>query len=205
MFFLFCELLSEICTLVSGEVSVEVISTEAEDIVEEGLRLSKISSNVVVKIPMTYEGVSACTVLARKHGIRVNITLCFSVSQAILAAKSGAYFISPFVGRIDDLGGDGLGLIRDIRTVYSNYGFATKILAASIRSPQHVVEVAKSGADIATLPVKVFRQLFSHPLTDLGLSCVMDCIVNCGWEFAVGYIKLLSGYSMTDMRSWAVA
>ncbi|MFV9839068.1 MAG: transaldolase family protein [Aaplasma endosymbiont of Hyalomma asiaticum] len=96
-------------------------------------------------------------------------------------------------------------MIRDIRTVYSNYGFATKILAASIRSPQHVVEVAKSGADIATLPVKVFRQLFSHPLTDLGLSCVMDCIVNCGWEFAVGYIKLLSGYSMTDMRSWAVA
>ena len=170
-------LLSEICKLVSGEVSVEVISTQAEDIVEEGLRLSKISSNVVVKIPMTYEGVRACTVLARKHGIRVNITLCFTVLQALLAAKSGAYFVSPFVGRIDDLGGDGLGLIRDIRTVYSNYGFNTKILAASIRSPQHVVEVAKLGADIATLPVKVFRQLFCHPLTDLGLSCVMKQLI----------------------------
>lgn len=162
------ELLSDICSLVAGEVSIEVISTDADDMVKEGMSLAKIAKNVVVKLPMTFDGIRACNMLS-KQGIRVNVTLCFSVPQALMAAKAGAYFISPFMGRIDDLGGDGVGLIRDIRTVYSNYNFPTQILAASVRSTQHVVEAAKAGAEAATVPISIFEQLFKHPQTDKGL------------------------------------
>ncbi|MDB1135748.1 fructose-6-phosphate aldolase [Candidatus Anaplasma sp. TIGMIC] len=164
------ELLTEICGLVSGDVSIEVISTDVDGMVREGLELSRIACNVVVKLPLTFEGISACNILSKVHNIKVNVTLCFSVPQAILAAKAGAYFVSPFMGRIDDLGGDGAALIRDIRVVYSNYNFSTQILAASVRGPQHVVEAAKAGAEIVTVPVSVFRQLFRHPMTDSGLN-----------------------------------
>ncbi|QJC27480.1 transaldolase [Anaplasma platys] len=169
----YAELLAEICSLVVGEVSIEVVSTDAENMVQEGVSLTKIAKNVVVKLPMTFDGIRACNMLS-KQGVKVNVTLCFSVSQALLAAKAGAYFVSPFMGRIDDLGGDGVTLIRDIRTVYSNYNFSTQILAASVRSPQHVVEVAKAGAEVATVPVAVFEQLFKHPQTDKGLKDFLD-------------------------------
>lgn len=164
----YAELLAEICSLVVGEVSIEVVSTDADEMVKEGISLTKIAKNVVVKLPMTFDGIRACNVLSQQ-GIKVNVTLCFSVSQALLAAKAGAYFVSPFMGRIDDLGGDGVALIKDIRAVYSNYNFSTQILAASVRSPQHVVEAAKAGAEVATVPVNVFEQLFLHPQTDKGL------------------------------------
>ncbi|ACZ49223.1 putative transaldolase [Anaplasma centrale str. Israel] len=163
------ELLAEICQLVAGPVSVEVIATDADGMVNEGLQLAQIAENVVVKLPMTFDGICACKTLSSVHKVKVNVTLCFSVSQAILAAKAGAYFVSPFMGRIDDLGGSGSSLIEDISCVYSQYGFATQILAASVRSPMHVVEAAKAGADIVTVPVAVFKQLFLHPLTDRGL------------------------------------
>ncbi|MFV9870466.1 MAG: fructose-6-phosphate aldolase [Anaplasma ovis] len=163
------ELLTEICRLVTGPVSVEVIATDADGMVNEGLQLAKIAENVVVKLPMTFDGICACKTLSSVHKVKVNVTLCFSVTQAILAAKAGAYFVSPFMGRIDDLGGSGASLIEDISCVYSQYGFATQILAASVRSPMHVVEAAKAGADIVTVPVAVFKQLFLHPLTDRGL------------------------------------
>ncbi|MCU7611611.1 fructose-6-phosphate aldolase [Anaplasma capra] len=163
------ELLAEICGLVEGPVSVEVVSTSAESMVSEGLKLAQLAENVVVKLPMTFAGICACKVLSGVHKIKVNVTLCFSVAQAILAAKAGAHFVSPFMGRIDDLGGSGASLIEDISCVYSQYGFSTQILAASVRSPMHVVEAAKVGADVVTVPVAVFKQLFLHPLTDRGL------------------------------------
>jgi transaldolase len=161
-------ILEEICETVPGPISAEVVSTDAETMVREGTKLAKIADNIVVKCPLTEDGLVACRRL-RAADIRVNVTLCFSPTQALLAAKAGATFISPFIGRIDDISGDGMELIRQIRVIYDNYGFETELLAASMRHPQHVVEAALMGADIATMPSAVFWKLFKHPLTDRGL------------------------------------
>lgn len=158
----------KICDIVDGDVSAEVVSTKTEEMIPEGRRLARIHKNVVVKLPLTRDGIKACSALS-KEGIRVNVTLCFSAGQALLAAKAGAYIISPFVGRVDDIGWDGMNLIREIVTIYKNYGFTTQILAASLRSGVHVIEVAKAGAHIGTMPFKVIDMLFNHPLTDKGL------------------------------------
>ncbi|QKX01935.1 fructose-6-phosphate aldolase [Wolbachia endosymbiont of Cruorifilaria tuberocauda] len=163
-------LISEICSIVKGPVSVEVIANSYKEMIAEGLKLAKISSNVVVKLPLTHEGLISCKKLWTDHKIPVNITLCFSPGQALLAAKAGACFISPFVGRLDDINYGGLFLIRDICTIYSNYSFNTKILVASVRSSAHVIEAAKLGADSITVPAKVLKQLLNHPLTDQGLA-----------------------------------
>ena len=157
-----------ICDLIDGDVSVEVVSSLAGEMFEEGKQLARIHPNIVVKVPMIAEGIKAVSRLS-KEGIRTNVTLCFSAAQALAAAKAGAYIVSPFIGRVDDLGWNGLDLIRDIGSIYSRYGFVTQILAASIRGPLHVVEAAKAGAHIATLPFKVIEQLFQHPLTERGL------------------------------------
>ena len=162
----------EICETVDGPVSAEVGAIEKDKMVSEGKQLAKIHDNIVVKVPLTEDGLRACRAL-RADGIRVNVTLCFSVTQAHLAAKAGATFISPFVGRIDDISGDGMELISHIRQVYDNYGFATEILAASIRHPQHVVQSLLLGADCATMPPKVLYQLLKHPLTDSGLAAFL--------------------------------
>lgn len=154
--------------LIDGDISAEVVSTNSKEMIAEGRRLAKIHSNIVVKIPLISEGIVAVSALA-KEGIRTNVTLCFSAAQALLAAKAGAYIISPFIGRIDDIGWPGMDLIRDIVAIYSNYGYKTQVLAASIRGPLHVVEAAKAGAHIATMPFKVLEQLFYHPLTEKGL------------------------------------
>ena len=150
-----------------GYVSLEVISELAEEMVKEGITLSKLSKNVVVKLPCTVEGLKACTLLS-KEKIRVNVTLCFSSSQALLAAKAGAFFISPFIGRLDDQNEDGMKLIQEIKTIYQNYQFKTQILVASIRSPRQVVEAALIGADACTVPYDIFEKLIKHTLTDLG-------------------------------------
>ncbi|MDF0607793.1 fructose-6-phosphate aldolase [Wolbachia endosymbiont of Onchocerca gibsoni] len=163
-------LISEICSVIKGPVSVEVVADNHEEMIKEGLKLAKIASNIVVKLPLTYEGLISCKKLWTEHKIPVNITLCFSPGQALFAAKASACFVSPFVGRLDDINHGGLFLIRDIRTIYSNYGFDTKVLVASVRSSAHVIEAAKLGADSITMPVKVLRQLLSHPLTDYGLA-----------------------------------
>lgn len=162
------ELAREICDLVNGPVSLEVVSTEARVMIEEARRLSKIHPHVVVKLPMIREGLKALKVVSAE-GIRVNVTLVFSPSQALLAAKNGAYIASPFVGRLDDISSDGMDLIADILQIYDNYGFDTQVLVASIRHPIHVVQAAKMGAHIATMPYKVMAQLLKHPLTDIGL------------------------------------
>jgi transaldolase len=162
----------EICKAVNGPVSAEVVAIEKDAMISEGRRLAKIHENIVVKVPLTEDGLRACRAL-RADGIRVNVTLCFSVTQAHLAAKAGATFISPFIGRIDDISGDGMELISHIRQVYDNYGFATEILAASIRHPQHVVQSLLLGADCATMPSKVLYQLLKHPLTDSGLAAFL--------------------------------
>ncbi|WP_333022990.1 transaldolase family protein [Wolbachia endosymbiont of Pentidionis agamae] len=164
------DLVHEICKTIKGPVSVEVIADFCEDMVKEGLRLAKISSNVVIKLPLTYDGLLACKILSVKHNIDVNVTLCFSSGQALLAAKSGAHFISPFVGRLDDISCDGLSLIEEICTIYSNYNFSTKVLVASVRSSLHVTESAKLGAQSVTVPTKVLKQLISHPLTGQGIT-----------------------------------
>ncbi len=157
-----------ICELFDGDVSAEVISITAREMVAEGRQLARIHKNVVVKIPLIEEGIKAVSILS-KDGIRTNVTLCFSAAQALMAAKAGAYIVSPFIGRIDDLGWPGMDLIRDIITIYNNYGLKTQVLAASIRGTLQVVEAAKAGSHIATLPYKVLRQLFHHPLTEKGL------------------------------------
>ena len=162
------EHIRQISEIISGDVSAEVVSTEAGAMIAEGRELARIHSNVVVKCPLTRDGIKATAALT-KENIRVNVTLCFSAPQALLAAKAGAYIISPFVGRLDDIGQVGMDLIGDIRTIYDNYGFKTQILVASIRSPVHVLEAALAGADIATMPFKVLDMLFNHPLTDRGL------------------------------------
>ncbi|MDE5060912.1 MULTISPECIES: fructose-6-phosphate aldolase [Wolbachia] len=164
------DLVREICSIIEGPVSVEVVANNHVDMVKEGLKLAKIADNVVVKLPLTYEGLISCKKLWTEHKIPVNITLCFSPGQALLAAKAGACFISPFVGRLDDISYDGLSLIEDICTIYSNYGFDTKVLVASVRSPAHVIKAARLGADSITVPAKVLRQLINHPLTDQGLA-----------------------------------
>ena len=162
------EQIAAICRIVDGPVSAEVVETEARAMVPEGRELAGVHRNVIVKCPLTRDGIEACSALSRE-GIRVNVTLCFSAAQAILAAKAGAYFVSPFVGRLDDIGQDGLNLIRQIVSIYNNYGFSTQVLAASLRGALHVVESALAGAHIATMPFKVMDSLFSHPLTDKGL------------------------------------
>ena len=162
------EQIRTICGIVNGDISAEVVSTEAGAMIEEGRRLAAIHKNVVVKCPLTREGIKATSALSRE-GVRVNVTLCFSPAQALVAAKAGAYIVSPFVGRLDDIGQTGIDLISGIVGIYRNYGFKTKVLAASLRSPTHVVDAAKAGADIATMPFKVLDMLFNHPLTDKGL------------------------------------
>lgn len=158
----------QICDLTDGDVSAEVVATSANEMVLEGRRLAKLRRNVVVKVPLIQEGIRAVTVLS-KEGVRTNVTLCFSAAQALLAAKAGATMVSPFIGRLEDLGISGINLIRDMVAIYSTHGYQTQILAASVRGPFHVVEAAKAGAHIATMPLKVMEQLFYHPLTDNGL------------------------------------
>lgn len=168
----FTDLIGQICTIVDGPISAEVTALDAAGMIAQGNKLSAIHENVVVKVPLTVEGLKACYALSEDN-IDVNVTLCFSAPQALLAAKAGARYISPFVGRLDDQGWDGMQLIRDIQTIYGNYMFDTEILAASIRHPQHVLEAAKAGADVCTIPPKVFKQLYKHSLTDIGLNAFM--------------------------------
>lgn len=165
----FLEVIPEICKLVEGPVSAEVASTDFDTMMKEAEKLANLADNVCVKLPLTEAGLKTCRALT-KRGIMTNVTLCFSVNQALLAAKAGATFISPFVGRLDDIGLTGMDLIQDIVQVYDNYGFETEVLVASIRHPQHLREAAIMGADVATLPPKVIKQLFNHPLTDKGLA-----------------------------------
>ena len=166
----FLDLVAEICTVVEGPVSAEVAATDFETMLKEGHKLAKIAKNIAVKVPLTPAGLKVCKALSN-DGIMVNVTLCFSAAQAILAAKAGATFISPFVGRLDDVGTDGMGLIADICQIYKQYpAFTTEVLVASVRHPMHVVEAGKLGAHVATLPPSVIRLLFGHPLTDKGLA-----------------------------------
>ncbi|MDP3765377.1 MAG: fructose-6-phosphate aldolase [Nanoarchaeota archaeon] len=167
------DVLKEICSIIKGPVSAETVSPDADGMVKEGIAFSKIAKNIVVKVPMTVEGMKACQRLAKK-GIRVNVTLVFSANQALLAAKSGAFIASPFVGRLDDIGEVGMDLIKDIRLIYNNYKFTTQILVASVRNPIHVLDAAKIGADIATMPYSVFEQLFKHTLTDVGIKKFLE-------------------------------
>jgi transaldolase len=162
------EQIRRICDIVDGDISAEVVQTEAGAMIREGRELAKIHKNVVVKCPLTRDGIQATSALS-KEGIRVNVTLCFSAGQALIAAKAGAYIISPFVGRLDDIGLTGTDLIRDVVTIYKNYGYKTQVLAASMRSPTHIIDCAKAGSHIATMPLKVLDMLFTHPLTDKGL------------------------------------
>jgi transaldolase len=175
----FREHILEICALVkNGVVNAEVVSTDTEGMVREGRELASWHPNIVVKVPMTPEGVRAMNVLTRE-GIRINVTLVFSPTQALIVAKAGAYFVSPFLGRLDDIAQDGLQVVREILQIYRAYNFETQVLAASLRHPMHVVEVAKMGAHIGTMPFKVFEQLFKHPLTDRGLEAFLK-----DWEKA---------------------
>ncbi len=167
------EVIEEICGIVDGPVSAETVATDHATMLKEGKKLAKISNNIAVKVPLTVDGLKTCKALTG-DGIMVNVTLCFSANQALLAAKAGATFISPFVGRLDDISEDGMGLIEDIRLIYDNYGFKTEILVASIRTPLHVLEAARIGADVATIPAPIMRQLFKHPLTDKGLKAFLD-------------------------------
>ena len=164
----FLEVVEEICGITEGPVSAEVTALEADRMIEEGRRLADIAENVVVKVPLTLDGLKACSTL-RTHGIDVNVTLCFSANQALLAAKAGASYISPFIGRIDDIGLDGMELIAEIRAIYDNYAFDTELLAASIRTVNHVKQCALLGADVATVPPATIRALVKHPLTDKGV------------------------------------
>ena len=167
------ELLKEICALVQGPISAEVIALESQKMLIEARELSAIAKNIVVKIPMTKEGLKAVKVLS-KEGIKTNVTLCFSATQALLAAKAGADYISPFIGRLDDISQVGMDLIRDIKLIYTNYKFKTEIIVASVRNPVHVLDAAKIGADIATIPFKVIEQLSKHPLTDIGIQRFLE-------------------------------
>lgn len=164
----FKDVLLEICSLVDGPISAEVVSVEADAMLTEGRELAKIHKNIVVKVPLIPEGLKATKKLAAE-GIRVNVTLCFSPTQALLAAKAGAWCVSPFIGRLDDISSDGMALIRQIIQIYRNYDFKTQVLVASVRHPQHVVEAALAGGHIATMPYSVFQALYKHPLTDSGL------------------------------------
>jgi transaldolase len=165
----FLEVVGEIAAVVSGPISAEVVALDYEGMMREAAVLRKIADNVTIKVPLTPDGLKACKSLT-EDGTMVNVTLCFSAAQALLAAKAGATFISPFVGRHDDVGFDGMALIADIRLIYDNYDYATQILVASVRHPMHVVEAAKIGADVMTAPPKIIHQLFKHPLTDAGIA-----------------------------------
>tara|TARA_B100000579_G_C22780212_1_gene828841 strand:- start:594 stop:1253 length:660 start_codon:yes stop_codon:yes gene_type:complete len=162
-----------ICSIVSGPVSAEVTATDFNKMLEEGQYLSSLAKNVTIKVPLTFNGLKVCKILREKN-IMVNVTLCFSAAQALLAAKAGASFISPFVGRLDDIGENGMSLIENIVIMYENYGFETEVLVASVRSPQHVIDAAVIGAHVATLPPKVVHDLYEHPLTKKGLDAFLD-------------------------------
>ena len=166
------EVTKEICDLVDGPVSAEVVALEADAMIAEGRKLAEIADNITIKLPLTWDGLKACKVLSGE-GHMINVTLCFSANQALIAAKAGATFISPFIGRLDDINLDGMDLIQDIRTIYDNYGFETQILAASIRSVNHVLDAARIGADVMTAPPEVIKKLAAHPLTDKGLEQFM--------------------------------
>ena len=167
-------ILKEICTEVKGPVSAEVTATDTEEMLKEAAVLKKIAKNIVIKLPLTFDGLKACKELTKKN-IKTNLTLCFSVSQALLAARAGATYISPFIGRLDDIGEDGVQLIKDIRKVFDNYkNIKTKILSASVRNINHVIEVAKAGTDVSTIPPKVFHELYKHDLTDKGLKIFLE-------------------------------
>lgn len=169
------EVTKEICALVEGPVSAEVTATDAETMIAEGRKLVEIAENIAVKVPLTWDGLKACKTLS-DDGHMVNVTLCFSANQALIAAKAGATFISPFIGRLDDINLDGMELIEDIRTIYDNYGFDTQILAASIRTVNHVLDSARIGADVITAPPAVIKSLANHPLTDKGLDAFLKDI-----------------------------
>lgn len=168
----FKEHIAKICEMVNGDVSAEVTAMDAEGMLEQGRELAKIAPNVVIKCPLTLDGLKA-TRTFREEGTKVNVTLCFSPAQALLAAKAGATYISPFIGRLDDISQNGMQLIADIVQIYGNYGYATEVLAASIRHPMHIVESALVGADVATMPFKVIKQLVNHPLTDKGMDAFL--------------------------------
>jgi transaldolase len=167
------DILKEICGIISGPVSAEVVAMESKAMVEEARELVKIAPNIVIKIPLIKEGLKAVKILSAQN-IKTNVTLCFSCNQALLAAKAGASFISPFIGRLDDISQEGMDLIRDIRKIYTNYGFKTEIIVASVRNPMHVVDSALIGADIATVPFAVIEQLIKHPLTDIGVQRFLE-------------------------------
>ena len=173
------EVTKEICGIVSGPVSAEVTATDADKMIAEGRKLAELASNIAVKLPLTWDGLKACRVLSQE-GKMVNVTLCFAANQALLAAKAGATFISPFIGRLDDINLDGMELIEDIRTIYDNYGFETQILAASIRTANHVLDSARIGADVITAPPAVIKNLANHPLTDKGLATFLADIKKTG-------------------------
>jgi len=177
----YVEVLKEITGIVKGSVSAEVLATDHDGMMAQGKRVAKIASNITVKVPLTWDGLKACRGL-RAEGIQVNVTLCFSPVQAMMAAKAGATYISPFIGRVDDVGEDGVGLIHDIRAIYDNYDFKTNILAASIRSVSHVRECALAGADVATIPGSIFKLLLNHPLTDKGLAAFLADAKKAGVE-----------------------
>lgn len=169
----FADTIAEICAIVPGPISAEVTATDADGMIAEGRKLAQIAENVAVKVPLTVDGLRACKTLSDESTM-VNVTLCFSAAQAILAAKAGATFVSPFVGRLDDTGTDGMGLIADIVEIYANYPeFETEVLVASIRHPMHVVEAARLGAGVVTIPPKILGQLYNHPLTDKGLAAFL--------------------------------
>ena len=169
----FRPLVEEICSIVPGDVSLEVVATDFEGMIKEGQELAQVAANVVVKVPLTADGLKAVKYLSGK-GIRMNQTLCFSAPQALLSAKAGATYISPFLGRLDDIGAVGMDLIRDICQIYKNYGYKTQVLAASIRNPIHVIDAAKAGAHVATMPYSVLQMLIKHPLTDIGLKKFLE-------------------------------
>ena len=170
----FTDVIEEICSFIEGPVSAEVAATDAPTMIKEGHKLAKIAKNVVIKVPLTIDGLKTCKILS-DEGTMVNVTLCFSAAQAILAAKVGATFISPFVGRLDDIALDGMDLISDICEIYANYQeFTTQVLVASVRSPKHVVDAASLGADVVTIPPSALRQLYNHPLTDKGLESFLN-------------------------------
>tara|TARA_Y100000310_G_scaffold342247_1_gene444590 strand:+ start:9422 stop:10081 length:660 start_codon:yes stop_codon:yes gene_type:complete len=169
----YVETLREIAKIVNGPISAETISLDSKGMIKEGKEFAKIHKNIVIKVPMTPEGMKACRIMS-KSGIKINTTLIFSANQALLAAKAGTYLTSPFLGRLDDIGEKGTDIIKEIRTIYDNYGFKSQILAASIRNTEHVKEVAMMGADIATMPYKVFQEMFNHKLTDKGIKQFLD-------------------------------
>ncbi|MCX7632640.1 MAG: fructose-6-phosphate aldolase [Turneriella sp.] len=177
----FKTVIKEICEIVPGPVSAEVVATDKEGILKEGRELAALAKNVVIKVPLIPEGLKAVKIFSAE-GIRTNVTLCFSATQALLAAKAGATYISPFIGRLDDISSEGMDVIEEIRRIYDNYGYKTKILAASIRHPIHLKQAALVGADVATIPFSVFNQLVRHPLTDKGLEIFLNDAKKFRWE-----------------------